>query len=172
MKKTFGFTLIELLVVMVIIGILVGILLPNLTGMRARARDTQVKTELGQLKTALQLYYSDFQRFPAAGGAEGRQMMGCGASGNQACTWGETFSATIDGSERIYMERLPNVNAANGVINYSQPTAPINDQTYLIWVTLENESDGDIEVSQERCNPDEVIVTTNSQIGPTYYLCP
>lgn len=161
LKNSTGFTLIELLIVMVIIGILVGILLPNLAGMRGRARDTRVKSELAQLKTALQIYYSDFQGFPTAEATPAR-MLGCGAGGVVACEWGETFSATIDGTSRVYMEQLPEVLVSGGSITYYRP---VDDQSYLIAVTLENASDSDIEASVERCN-------VNTPVENTYYVCP
>ena len=63
MKKP-GFTLIELLVVISIIGILAALLIANMVGIRERARDSAIKTNLGQLQTALRLYYNDLQRFP------------------------------------------------------------------------------------------------------------
>lgn len=59
-----GFTLIEVLVVISIIGILAAFILPNLTGVRGRASDTQAKNNLNQLKSALRLYYNDNQTYP------------------------------------------------------------------------------------------------------------
>lgn len=164
-QATHGFTLIEVLVVMVIIGILVSILLPNVVGLRNRARDNRIKSELSQLKTALQMYYSDFQKFPEAGtDANSGLMMGCGDDGTEACGWGGRFSVTVDGQEKIYMEQLPQVNAAGGAITYTQPSG---DQTYLIGVSLENASDGDIEESQVRCG-----VTVTNPPTVIYYVCP
>lgn len=59
-----GFTLIELLVTISIIGILAGLVINNLADARLRARDTKRKSELTSLKTALRLYYNDFQSYP------------------------------------------------------------------------------------------------------------
>ncbi len=63
-----GFTLIEVLVVISIIGILAAFILPNLTGVRGRASDTQAKNNLNQLKSALRLYYNDAQTYPDVAG--------------------------------------------------------------------------------------------------------
>ena len=55
MKRT-GFTLIELLVVISIIGLLAGLVISNVAGVRERARDVERKTDLDQIKKALRMY--------------------------------------------------------------------------------------------------------------------
>lgn len=70
-----GFTLIELLIVIVIIGVLSSFLVTNYIGVRMRARDTQRKSDLRQIQSALEMYRSDVgfypatAAFPACGGA-------------------------------------------------------------------------------------------------------
>jgi type II secretion system protein G len=61
MKKSF--TLIELLVVLAIIGILAAMIIASLSGARARARDATRKSDLRQVKTALEQYYSDKEQY-------------------------------------------------------------------------------------------------------------
>ncbi|MCG8583965.1 MAG: type II secretion system GspH family protein, partial [Pirellulales bacterium] len=52
--KRHGFSLIELLIVMVIIGILVSLLLPAISSVKAAARRTQCLNNLHQLGVAYQ----------------------------------------------------------------------------------------------------------------------
>lgn len=54
-----GFTLTELIVVITVIGILMGGVALSLTSHSSRARDTRRKTDLQQIKAALEFYRSD-----------------------------------------------------------------------------------------------------------------
>ncbi|USN53722.1 MAG: type II secretion system protein [Candidatus Nomurabacteria bacterium] len=55
-----GFTLIELLVVIAIIGILSGIGITQFNKSREKARDAQRKSDLANIRSALLLYYDDY----------------------------------------------------------------------------------------------------------------
>ncbi len=57
MKK--GFTLIELLVVLVIIGILIGLILPNTLKAIDQAHDKECASNLRSIDTAIQMCYSE-----------------------------------------------------------------------------------------------------------------
>jgi len=57
MKKR-GFTLIELLVVIAIIGIISSIVIISVRVARERAKDTRIKADMIQIRTAAEMYYS------------------------------------------------------------------------------------------------------------------
>jgi general secretion pathway protein G len=59
-----GFTLIELLLVMVIIAILATILVPRVVNRVGEAKITKAKADLSTLKTALNTFDLDNDRFP------------------------------------------------------------------------------------------------------------
>jgi len=60
-----GFTLIEILIVLMIIGIMVTIATFGIQGAREAARDAKRKTDLENVKTALELYFNDCGAYPA-----------------------------------------------------------------------------------------------------------
>lgn len=62
--KRQGFTLIELLVVIAIIGLLSTLAVVALGSARVKARDSKRLSDLKQLQTALELYYTDQNAYP------------------------------------------------------------------------------------------------------------
>ena len=65
MNKSKGFTLIELLVVVAIIGLLASIITFSVSTSRMRARDTRRITDMKQVKTGLDLYFTSGGGYPA-----------------------------------------------------------------------------------------------------------
>lgn len=60
-----GFTLIEIMLVVIIIGVLVAMVVPNITGRSEQARMTAAQTDIeANLSTALDLYFMDNSRYP------------------------------------------------------------------------------------------------------------
>ena len=74
MKKSIsrtGFTLIELLIVVVIIGILAAIAIPKFANTKNKAYMAAMKTDLRNLATAQEGYFSDNQSYSTSLGATG-----------------------------------------------------------------------------------------------------
>jgi type II secretion system protein G len=67
MKNQRGFTLLEMMVVVAIIAILAGILIPNFTRARAQAATSACMANEKTIATALELYFTDNQKYPASG---------------------------------------------------------------------------------------------------------
>jgi type IV pilus assembly protein PilA len=65
-----GFTLIELLIVVVIIGILAAIAIPKFAGTKSKAYAAAMKSDLKNLVTAQESYYSDFASYGVVGALE------------------------------------------------------------------------------------------------------
>src|SRR5437773_1983817 len=61
-----AFTLIELLVVIAIIIILAGLLFPAFRGVQEQARRTQAKNDLTQIVAAVNAFYTEYGKYPAA----------------------------------------------------------------------------------------------------------
>lgn len=72
LKNKKGFTLVELLVVIAIIGTLSGIVLVSLGGAREKARDAVRQSDMRQIITAQEIYYTDNDAyFKDAGAGDG-----------------------------------------------------------------------------------------------------
>lgn len=159
-----GFSLIELLVVISIIGVLAAVLLPNMVAMRQRARDSQVKQSLGQLKSALRLYYNDYQTYPP--NSEAGDMVACGTDGTEVCASGEPL--TRGGT--TYMQAVPSGHVTDYEDLYYQQTG--SGDGFVAAITLENLSDEEADTSSavgssgERCD-----VADGSASKGRYYVC-
>src|SRR5450759_2957548 len=59
-----AFILIELLVVIVIVAVLMGLAFPVFQGVQNQAKKTQAKNDLMQIVTAVNAYYSEYEKYP------------------------------------------------------------------------------------------------------------
>lgn len=123
-----GFTLIELLVVIAIIGLLSTLAVVALGSARVKARDSKRLSDLKQIQTALELYYTDQNAYPSGGGVT------LGA-GNYACLNASGWGAV--GCASPYMAGVPADPTATS--NYVYTAA---SSSYAITATLEGTVNG------------------------------
>jgi prepilin-type N-terminal cleavage/methylation domain-containing protein len=114
-KKQSGFTIVELLIVIVIIGILAGLVVTQILGATAKARDTERKTDIDQISNQLEAYYAQNGTYPNM------------ASVNSA-TWrtGNHFSAG-DSAKSL----ADPSNAGSAALSATVPTAVGNSYSYV-----------------------------------------
>jgi len=152
-----GFSLIELLIAIAIMAVLMAIVLPNLIGSRERARDAKLKAEMNQLKSALGMYYGDYQRYPAPINVNvpGQwSFFGCGPTGILECKITPAdypcpnfWFAAGTGCSTIYMKKPPVPASSIAPLRYYG-----GGDSYAVCVDkLENASDPDAAISRDRC---------------------
>ena len=66
MRREDGFTLLELITVIILIGILVGIALPNFKAAILQSREAVLKEDLYRFRDLIDQYYSDKGKYPAS----------------------------------------------------------------------------------------------------------
>ena len=69
MQQQKGFTIIELIVVIAIIAVLAAIVITNVNGYMAKARDSRRAADIRNIQVALAMYYASNGNYPASGGA-------------------------------------------------------------------------------------------------------
>lgn len=154
-----GFTLVELLIVISIIGILAGFLFVNFANVRERGRDSRRKHDLSEVKTALRLYYNDYQSYPSS---TNNLIVGCGPDGDSlsTCAWGDSFAI----GSTVFMELpIDPVNAGQYSYQYAQTEGGEN---FLLQAYLENLSDPQSAESQTKCG-----IAEDDQIEGLFVVC-
>lgn len=67
-KYSKGFTLIELLVVVAIIGVLASVIMTSMSQASSKGRDAKRKSDLEQLRNAIELRYTTLGSYPSSAG--------------------------------------------------------------------------------------------------------
>ncbi|PID34864.1 MAG: hypothetical protein CR971_01050 [candidate division SR1 bacterium] len=102
-----GFTLIEMLIVIVIIGILAAAIVPKITGVLARARDTQRVADLRNVAMAVENYKMDYGEYP--------KLDDCGWTSCGFCTvFGDV--KRLQGSVSNYLSQIPSDPQKNSFV--------------------------------------------------------
>jgi type IV pilus assembly protein PilA len=115
MQNRKGFTLIELLIVVVIIGILAAIAIPKFANTKSKAYVTAMKSDLRNLVTAEEAFFSDSSKYSTSLAAVNfKQSTGVGVP---AITTGAGFwSATVTHTQLTAKTCGIGVNTTNPVV--------------------------------------------------------
>ena len=76
-----GFTLIEMLIVVIVLGILAMIIIPQISVSTDEAKLSTLRTNLGSLRGAIELYYHQHGAYPGA-----KKTDGIGHERGKCCT--------------------------------------------------------------------------------------
>jgi type II secretion system protein G len=126
MKYQRGFTLLEMMVVVAIIAVLAGILIPNFTRARAQAATSACMANEKTIATALELYYTDNQKYPASASVDSAFVKTMSGYMNQI---------PIDpaaGSSAYYQYAL---TSSGGVVSYTITCPGTHDPATLMALT-------------------------------------
>jgi general secretion pathway protein G len=135
-----GFTLIEIMVVMVILGLLVAIVGPNIMGRSDQARVTAAETQLKTLSQALDMYRLDNSHYPST--QQGLEALVNRPSGTpEPNNWGpESYMNSIPedpwGNEYQYIS--PGTEGPYDLYSYGadgQEGGEGNDADISVWAT-------------------------------------
>lgn len=148
-KNYAGFTLVEMLVVITIIGILSTIGLVAFTSAQQRGRDAQRKSDLKEISSALELFYSDYGKYPNSlngqiQACDYNSLTGVGVT----CSWGVSEFRDTDGSgntKTTYFKVLPKDPSSTRTYYYKTVTVnSIPNSGFQIYAFLENTQDPSI----------------------------
>jgi general secretion pathway protein G len=128
-KKTNGFTLIELLVVIAIIGLLSVLAVVALGSARQKARDSRRLSDLKQMQSALELFYTEKNEYPVV--ADPATL----GQGNYSCLNVDGFGSS--GCANAFTAQVP-TDPGTGVYQYISA----DGTTYTIQTMLEGDIGG------------------------------
>jgi prepilin-type N-terminal cleavage/methylation domain-containing protein len=146
MKK--GFTLIELMVVIAIIALLTAIILTNLTGSKAKSRDTQRASDLAQIQLSIEQYFDRCNQYPTT-------LLSTGA--NTGCPSGVTLGN--------FISKIPLDPTNTGVYVYGYATNSTYTD-YVLYITFEATNSV---VAQSASNPSWFLSSTFNCADATHF---
>ena len=125
-----GFTLIELLVVIAIIGLLSTLAVVALGSAREKSRDARRLSDVKQIQTALELFYTDNNSYPSSTVAVAL------GSTNYSCLNASGFQAGPCAD--AYMGLVPEDPGNTGTYQYQS----VDGSTYTLTTVLEGDVSG------------------------------
>lgn len=154
-----GFTLVELLIVMSIIGVLAAVGLGSFTTAQTRGRDSQRKSDLKQIAHALELFYTDYGRYPDASGT---RIAACPYNPitqiGSVCAWG---TGTLTDGKTVYFKNIP-IDPSNAS-SYTYRIVPLSsNQKYQLFAHLENTEDKDCINDDCTTDPNFAVTSANT----------
>lgn len=101
-----GMTLIEIMIVLAIIGGISALLLPRITGQRDKAKVSEARIQMGQIVSALSMYYNDCGKYPQTLEGLVKADPNCSNWGPEPYVrkeikdpWGHDFEYEVNGAE-------------------------------------------------------------------------
>ncbi|MBI4433705.1 type II secretion system protein [Candidatus Uhrbacteria bacterium] len=161
-----GFTLIELLVVIGIIGLLSTLAVVALSSARRQAREAKRVSDMKSLQSALEIYSTTNNGYPASAAGGAAISLASGASGDNACLTdaGWVTLANCGTAPLIRLSAYPTPGPATGAsYSYSScATAPCS--TYSVTFNLEG-TFGDFKDGTDSGTD------VNCSVGPSLFKC-
>lgn len=104
-KNRRGMTLIEIMIVLAILGSIMALLLPRVTGGLDKSKVREVKIGMGQLMNSINMYYTDCGKYPASLDGLTKQDAACSNWGPEPYAkesqlrdpWGNPYIYELDG---------------------------------------------------------------------------
>lgn len=137
-----GFTLIELLIVIAILGLLSTIITVAMGNARLKARDAKRMSDMKQIQTALELYYTETNSYPAGANLVLGPLRSPAttATGNYACLDATGFHATGACTGNAFMGGVPGDPIDTGTLIYTYNAGA--SSTYSVTTHLEGQVNG------------------------------
>jgi prepilin-type N-terminal cleavage/methylation domain-containing protein len=135
-SQTRGFTLVEILVVIAIIAILLGIILPALSGIIFKSQEQVCKVDISQIEIALKSYSSDFRDFPPSTVKElGLKDENNLNSGNEALVLCLSSGLKTDTYYEFKEDRLENTDLDSSPVPLKKLTGSVFQTQDLLEIT-------------------------------------